>query len=102
MSSPSRSAPESPMKIFAGWKFHGRKPRATPATIVDMSAATLAPSRPSGGRGEGESAGAPPRADRRHERGAPARGAAVRGSEVGEERDRRDRAHAGREAVEPV
>ena len=38
------------MKIFAGWKFHGRKPRATPATIVDIRAATLAWSPPSGVR----------------------------------------------------
>ena len=32
MSSPSRSAPASPMKIRAGWKLWGRKPRQAPST----------------------------------------------------------------------
>jgi hypothetical protein len=32
------------MKIFAGWKFQGRKPRQTPTVIADSSAATEADS----------------------------------------------------------
>jgi len=34
MSSPRSRAPESPMKILAGCRFHGRKPRQTPTTIT--------------------------------------------------------------------
>ncbi len=41
-SMPSSSAPESPMKIFAGWKFHGRKPRHMPTAITESSAAAEA------------------------------------------------------------
>ena len=32
-------APESPMKILAGWKFHGRNPIAAPAVMAARSAA---------------------------------------------------------------
>ena len=36
---PSSIEPASPMKIFAGWKFHGRNPMQTPAVIAESSAA---------------------------------------------------------------
>ena len=36
---PRSMAPESPMKIRAGLKFHGRNPTAEPATIAARSAA---------------------------------------------------------------
>ena len=29
------------MKIFAGWKFHGRNPRQTPSVTTAMSGPTL-------------------------------------------------------------
>ena len=38
---PSSRAPESPMKIFAGWKFHGRNPRHTPSVTTAMSGPML-------------------------------------------------------------
>ena len=30
--------PESPMKILAGWKLYGRKPRHAPASVAAISA----------------------------------------------------------------
>ena len=36
---PSSIEPVSPMKILAGWKFHGRNPTQMPAVIADSSAA---------------------------------------------------------------
>ena len=38
-SMPSSIDPESPMKIRAGWKFHGRNPTQTPTVIAERSAA---------------------------------------------------------------
>jgi hypothetical protein len=39
---PNSIAPESPMKILAGWKFHGRKPTQMPAVMHDKRAAAEA------------------------------------------------------------
>ena len=41
ISRPSSSAPESPMKTLAGWKFQGRNPMQMPTTITAMSGPTL-------------------------------------------------------------
>ena len=41
-SMPSSIDPESPMKMRAGWKFHGRKPTQMPTVIVDKRAAAEA------------------------------------------------------------
>ncbi len=47
---PSSIAPESPMKILAGWKFHGRKPIAAPPAMADRTAAVDASTSPPGER----------------------------------------------------
>ncbi len=41
ISSPSRSAPPSPMKIFAGLKLWGRKPRQMPRVMMATSGPML-------------------------------------------------------------
>ena len=41
-SMPSNIEPESPMKIFAGWKFQGRKPTQMPTVITESKAAAEA------------------------------------------------------------
>src|SRR5207244_4001873 len=41
MSRPSRFEPPSPMKILAGFQFHGRKPNDTPAVAAAMSGPTF-------------------------------------------------------------
>jgi hypothetical protein len=36
--SPMSIDPESPMKILAGWKLWGKKPRQTPASTTEITA----------------------------------------------------------------
>ena len=45
INSPSNSAPLSPMKIFAGWKFQNRNPRHTPTVTTATSGPTLPANR---------------------------------------------------------